>query len=198
VLMVVTFANLSSADTFRIELSNLTVPQKVFLNDIVSASVFLYGYGNQSNMTMEAIPCSVIATDNDTGSLTKVWDTTCRSGEPYLDNFGNWAAITDTCKFSDSAGMYYFDGTITEADGFQYGKYYNLVVTCGGTSNSSTFYVDVPKPYDVEKWYDVLVRRAGEILLFAMVVGIAIFMLLVIIAVLWLLWYVIKKAGGKR
>jgi hypothetical protein len=156
---------------------NVSVSPKVWLNDYVSGSVFLI---DSNNMTLEGIPCSVVAIDNDTKQLLKVWDVSCRKGEPYLDGNGNWVVISKTCKISDSMGYYYFKGGVMEDEGFQMGRYYDLKFTCGGASNSSTFYVDVPKPQDVSKWF-AFSRRYLGIIVFLLFVAILIMVIIYLV-----------------
>jgi hypothetical protein len=156
-------------------ISNISVLSNTWLNDYVSGYVLLV---NQSaNMTFEAVPCKVTAFENATHRFVKTWDTSCRNGEPYLDDDGNWVVISQTCKISDSQGYYYFKGEVLESDGFETGEYYLLQFTCVGESASSTFYVDVPKPQDVNKWFVFARRYLGIIVLWVIVI---IFILIVI------------------
>ena len=148
--------------------TNISVMSSVWLNDYVSGYVTLV---NQSaNMTFEAVPCSVVAFENETYRLVKRWDTSCRHGEPYLDKDGNWVTVSKTCKISDSQGNYFFTGEVLESDGFETGRYYNLQFTCVGESASGTFYVDVPKPQDVNKWFTFARRYLGIIVLWVIVI----------------------------
>jgi len=146
-------------------LMNFSVSERVFLNDIVSARVRLWS--NITNMSLDGQDCSVVAYDNITMRVVKWWDTQCRQGEPYLDDLGNWATFTN-CPISDTNGNYFFTGRVTEEDGFQTGGFYVLELNCNRNSVRGVFYVDVPKPTDVMKWFEFIRRYYGIIALWFM------------------------------
>lgn len=147
-------------------LQNFSISERVYLNDIVSAKVNLYS--NITNMSLDGQDCSVVAYENGTTKLIKWWDTQCRAGEPDVDDEGNWFTYTN-CPLSDTMGNYYFTGKITEDDGFEYGKYYRLVINCNRNSAEGVFYVDIPKPADIDKWFDFIRRHFGTIILWLLV-----------------------------
>jgi hypothetical protein len=174
-VFTVNAVNLSTNVTYYVE--NVTISSKVWLNDYVSGYVFLV---DSNNMTLNGVSCSVVAIENESHTLTKIWDVSCRDGEPYVDTDGNWVVISKTCKISGADGFYYFKGNVLEDDGFQAGRYYDLKFTCYGASNSSAFYVDVPKPADISARFTFARRYLGLIILW-LIVFIFIFILIYLI-----------------
>ena len=166
------------SSNYHAEISAIKVPEEVFLNDVLSGSIRLI---NTLGQPLEAQDCSVVTMENDTGRIIKDYRTLCFAGEPYVDSSGNWASYSK-CPFTDSNGNYYFNTIITEGEGYQTGVYYLLQFTCNAKTNSSMFYVDVPKPPDVGSWMEWARRYSGVLLIF-----IALF-----IAILILI-YIVKK-----
>lgn len=169
------------SSNYHAEISAIQVPQKIFLNDILSGSIRLI---NTLGQPLEAQDCSVVTMENDTRRVIKWYDTQCYSGEPYVDSAGNWVSYSK-CPFTDSNGNYYFNTKITSDEGYQTGVYYILQFTCNGKTNSSVFYVDVPKPPDVESWFDWAWRYRGIV-----------FLVFCIILALIALIYLIKRGIG--
>ena len=145
----------SSAYSARIDSINGSA--KVFLNDVLGVSVRLV---NTLGQPLEAQDCSVAIFRNDSGSLVRAYDTSCRQGERYIDSAGNWASITN-CPLTDSNGHYFFSTRIVEGDGFEYGRNYTVMVTCNAQSARETFMVDVMKPPDTDMALDFIVRYGG-------------------------------------
>lgn len=167
----------SSAYSARIDYINNT--EKVFLEDTYGATLRLV---NTLGQPLEAQDCAIAVYRNDTNQLIKAYDTTCRQGERYIDSSGNWASITK-CPLTDSNGYYYFTTKITEADGYEYGRYYTTKITCNAKTASTTFYVDVRKPPDMDMWIDLIVRYGGLAILFIIGVILAIIVILGVIGV---------------
>src|SRR4030043_243660 len=77
----------SSAYSAKIDYINGT--KKVFLNDVYGLTLRLV---NTLGQPLEAQDCSVAIYRNDTDSLSKAYDTSCRQGERYIDSAGNGAS----------------------------------------------------------------------------------------------------------
>jgi hypothetical protein len=159
-------------------LANTTVSPSVFLNDYVSGYTRLI---NTNDASLPSQDCQVFATLNDTDALVKVWDTSCKQGTQYLDLNNDFQYLSENCTLSDSQGYYYFTGKVTEADGFETGRYYKLVFSCNMKSAYGVFYVDVQKPMDVGKWFEFARRYLGLIVLYVVVL----LMLLVLVGLIW-------------
>lgn len=172
----------SSAYSARIDYINGS--RRVFLNDIFGATLRLV---NTLGQSLEGQDCSVAIYRNDTNTLVKDYDTTCRQGEKYIDTSGNWATVTD-CPLTNSYGIYHFYTKITQEDGYEYGRYYTARITCNAKTEGVTFYVDVPKPVDVEAYTDTTVRYAGYIFLLFIFAIVGLLFLVIIIGVVLFLW----------
>ena len=165
------------SSNYHAVLANIVVSDKVFMNDILSGSLRLI---NTLGNPLEAQDCSVVTMENDTNRIIKDYRTQCYAGEPYVDeDTGNWATYSN-CPFTDSNGGYYFSSKISEDDGYQSGMYYLLQFTCNGKTNSSLFYVDVPKPTDISSWFE-WARRYSGILVIYLALGIALIILIYLI-----------------
>jgi hypothetical protein len=137
---------------------------------------------NTLNVSLEEQDCNVVALDNNTGELVKAWDTSCKQGARYIDKDGNEQYLSTNCTLTDSAGYYYFSARVTEADGFETGKYYRLQFICNRKSDYGVFYVDVPKPTDVGKWFTFGRRYMGLIVLYI----IALLAIAILVGLTWL------------
>ena len=146
------------SSNYHAVLSNVSLPESIFLNDVLGGSVRLI---NTLGQSLEAQDCSVVTIDNETGTLIKDYHTLCSPGEVVIDpTTGNYMSLLK-CPITDSNGNYYFNTVITEGDGYQQGRYYRLQITCNGKVSYGIFYVDVPKPMDVDMWIEWFIRYLG-------------------------------------
>lgn len=151
------------SSNYHAVIGSVSASDKVFLNDVLGGSIRLI---NTLGQPLEAQDCSVVVLDNETNNVVKDYHTLCYAGEPYVDPVsGNWVSYSK-CPFTDSNGNYYFNTIIKEEEGYQAGKYYLLQFTCNAKTNSSMFYVDVPKPTDVGMWFEWVRRYAGILIVY--------------------------------
>lgn len=170
----------SSAYSAKIDYVNGT--KTVFLNDVYGLTLRLV---NTLGQPLEAQDCSVAIYRNDTNSLIKAYDTSCKASDKAIDNAGNWYTLT-SCPLTDSGGYYHFTTIIKQEDGFEYGVDYTAHITCNAQTGYDTFAVDVQKPPDVDMMTDFIVRYGGALILGIILLGIV--FVLVAIALLILRW----------
>jgi hypothetical protein len=142
-------------------ITSIKTKDKVFLNDILSGTVRLSNFLG----ALEGKSCNVMVFENKTGTILINYKTQCNNYVPYINPLTR-SIVVNNCSLSDSDGDYYFTTIIREENGYQYGKNYTMEFNCDGMRNRTTFYVDVPKPPDVESWFEFGRRYSGIILIF--------------------------------
>jgi hypothetical protein len=155
-------------------LENLTL-NSPYLNDILTASAKLH---NTLGTPLEAQDCSVFSLDSS-GILVHKWDTTCRQDSTYINNLGNYVAISN-CTLTDSAGYYSFQGSVMEQDGFKAGENYTLVMVCNAQELTGTFQVGNVKTPDVNRYADYISQNSGLIFLLGVVGFLGLIVLIVL------------------
>lgn len=143
-------------------LSGVSVTSEPYINDYVTARVQVK---NTLGSYLEGQDCSVSVYEANSSNLIHDYDTLCTTGEPYVDDSGNWVSPTE-CKFSDSMGWYYFKGEIKESMGFKYNTVYDINFICNGKNITGTFKTQLDKQPDIDKLEDFAQKQTGYIIMF--------------------------------
>jgi hypothetical protein len=154
----------TSTTIIQAQLLNGSISSKAYLNNKVTGQLQLV-----NSLTLDPLEgqdCSVVAYVANTSDLVYDFRTLCQS-KPQIICQGsvcNWASVSD-CVYSDSLGMYYFSGTVSEANNFQWNQWYDLSFTCNGKQIRLPFHIVNEKPTDMQKTEDWIRNNGGTIIL---------------------------------
>lgn len=146
------------------QLLNASISSKAYLNSKVTGQLQLV-----NSLTLDPLEgqdCSVVAYVANTSELVYDFRTLCQS-KPQIICQGsvcNWGSVSD-CVYSDSLGMYYFSGTVSEANNFEWNQWYDLSFTCNGKQVRLPFHIVNEKPTDMQKIEDWIRNNGGTIIL---------------------------------
>lgn len=161
------------SSAYTVSLINASCDDVVYLNDFGSVSVIVT---NTLGEFLEAQDGSVFVTE--AANFDKkiiVFNTSCRTGEQFIDDDGNWVSFTQ-CPVSDSRGNYNFVFPVREKDGFFYDESYTVHVVINGIMESCNFTTALPRHVDSDKWA-ALGKQLGGVLFLIMFVVLFYFVL---------------------
>ena len=137
------------SSSYTASLTNVSCDSSPLLNDFGSVSVVVT---NTLGEYLEAQDGSVFVTETaDSDKKIIVFNTTCRTGEQFIDDDGNWVSFTQ-CPVSDSRGNYNYVFPVLEKDGFFYNENYTVHVVINGLEESCNFTTALPRHVDADKW----------------------------------------------